>query len=71
MDKGAPQKSLHGLGKCLAIEEEGEGNCIPLQYSCLDNPVARGACGAAAHGVAQNWTSLKRLSSSSSIEEEE
>ena len=44
----------------------GEGNGNPLQYSCLENPRDRGAWWAAVHGVAQNQTRLKRLSSSSS-----
>ena len=44
----------------------GEGNGNPLQYSCLENPVDRGAWWAAVHGVAQSWTRVKRLSSSSS-----
>ena len=44
----------------------GEGNGNPLQYSCLENPVDRGAWWAAVHGVAQSQTRLKRLSSSSS-----
>ena len=44
----------------------GEGNGTPLQYSCLENPVDGGAWWAAVHGVAQSWTRLKRLSSSSS-----
>ena len=29
----------------------GEGNCNPLQYSCLGNPMDRGAWWATAHGV--------------------
>ena len=37
----------------------GEGNGSLLQYSCLENPVDRGA---AVHGVPQNQTRLKRLS---------
>ena len=41
---------------------QGEGNGNPLQYSCLENPRDRGAWWAAAHGVAQGWTWLKRLS---------
>ena len=45
----------------------GGGNGIPLQYSCLENPRDRGAWWAAFYAVAQNWTQLKRLSSSSSI----
>ena len=31
----------------------GEGNGIPLQYSCLENPMDRGAWKAAVHGVAE------------------
>ena len=45
----------------------GEGNGNPLQYSCLENPRGRGAWWAAVCGVAQSWTRLKRLSSSSSM----
>ena len=37
----------------------------PLQCSCLQNPRDRGAWWAAVYGVAQSWTRLKRLSSSS------
>ena len=45
----------------------GGGNGNPLQCSCLENPRDRGAWWAAVYGVAQSWTWLKRLSSSSSI----
>ena len=38
----------------------------PLQCSCLENPRDRGAWWAAVYGVAQSWTQLKWLSSSSS-----
>ena len=31
-------------------------------YSCLENPVDRGAWWAAVHGVTQSWTQLKHLS---------
>ena len=44
----------------------GEGNGNPLQCSCLENPRDGGAWWAAAYGVAQSWTRLKWLSSSSS-----
>ena len=44
----------------------GEGDGIPLQYSCLENPMDGGAWWAAVYGVAQSQTRLKRLSSSSS-----
>ena len=40
--------------------EEGHGN--PLQYSCLENPMDRGAWRATVHGVAKSRTQLKRLS---------
>ena len=38
----------------------GEGNGNPLQYSCLENSVDRGAWWAAVHRVAQSRTRLKR-----------
>ena len=44
----------------------GEGNGNPLQYSSLKNPRDGGAWWTAVYGVAQSWTWLKRLSSSSS-----
>ena len=44
----------------------GEGDGIPLQYSCLENPMDGGAWWAAVYWVAQSQTRLKRLSSSSS-----
>ena len=44
----------------------GEGNGNPLQCSCLENPRDGGAWWAALYGVAQSWTGLKWLSSSSS-----
>ena len=44
----------------------GEGNGNPLQCSCLENPRDGEALCAAVYGVAQSWTRLKRLSSSSS-----
>ena len=43
----------------------GEGNGNPLQCSCLENPRDGGAWWAAFYGVAQSWTRLTRLSSSS------
>jgi len=33
----------------------GEGNGTPLQYSCLENPMDRGAWWAIVHGVAKSW----------------
>ena len=36
----------------------GEDNGTPLQYSCLENPMGRGAWWAAVHGVAKSRTRL-------------
>ena len=36
----------------------GEGNGNPLQYSCLENPMDRGAWWATVHGIAKSWTRL-------------
>ena len=36
----------------------GEGNGIPLQYSCLENSMGGGAWLAAVHGVAKSQTRL-------------
>ena len=55
------QLPLHFSLSCI-----GEGNGNPLQRSCLENPRDGGACWAAIYGVAQSWTRLKQLSSSSS-----
>ena len=35
------------------VQEFGEGSSTPLQYSCLENPMDRGAWQAAVHGVAE------------------
>ena len=34
----------------------GVGNENPLQYSCLGNPMDRGAWQATVNGVAKSWT---------------
>ena len=36
-----------------------EGNGNSLQYSCLENPMDRGAWQATVHGVAKSWTRLR------------
>ena len=36
----------------------GEGNGHPLQYSCLGNPMDRGAWQATVHGISKSWTRL-------------
>ena len=49
--------SIPGLGRF-----PGGGNDNPLQYSCLDNPMDRGAWWAILHGISKSWTQLKQLS---------
>ena len=39
-------------------ESPGEGNGNPLQYSCLENPMDRGAWRVIIHGVAKSRTRL-------------
>ena len=38
---------------------DGEGNSNPLQYSCLENPMDKGAWYTAIHGVAKSRTQLR------------
>ena len=45
--------SIPGLGRSL-----GEGNVNPLQYSCLENPMDRGAWWATVHLVTKSQTQL-------------
>ena len=45
--------SIPGSGR-----SPGEGNGTPLQYSCLENPMDRGAWQATVHGVTESWTRL-------------
>ena len=37
-------------------DSPGEGNGNPPQYSCLGNPMDRGAWRAIVHGVTKSWT---------------
>ena len=46
-----------GLGSIPGLERSpGEENGNPLQYSCLGNPVDRGAWQATVHGAAKSQT---------------
>ena len=51
----------------FSLSRIGEGNGNPLQCSCLENHGDAGAWWAAIYGVAQSWTQMKQLGSSSSI----
>ena len=48
--------SIPGLGRS---PEEGNGN--PLQYSCLENPIGKGAWWATVRGVTKSWTRLSNF----------
>ena len=45
-----------GLGRS---PRGGDGK--PLQYSCLENPMDRGAWQSTVHGVAKSWTPLSKF----------
>ena len=45
--------SIPGLGI-----SPGEGNGNPLQYSCLENSMGKGAYWATVHGITKTWTRL-------------
>ena len=57
----------HEIKRCLLLGRKvmtnldrifGEGNGIPLQYSCLENPIDGGAWKAVVHGIAEGRTRL-------------
>ena len=54
--------SISGLGR-----SPGEGHGNPLQYSCLENPLDRGAWQATVHGIVKSQTYLERLSMHSQL----
>ena len=55
LDSILKSRDMTLLKKVLLIKAIGEGNGTPLQYSCLENPMDRGAWLAAVHGVAKSW----------------
>ena len=51
--------SLPNFGPYVFLgRKDGEDNGNPLQHSCLENPMDRGAWWAAVHGVAKSHTRL-------------
>ena len=67
LKKGFPgdsggKDSVYNVGDLGSIpgsgRSPGEGNGIPLQYSCLENSMDRGTWQATVHGVAKSWTQL-------------
>ena len=51
---GLDASGIPGLGR-----SPGEENGNPLQHSCLENPMDRGAWQVIVHEVAKRWTRLK------------
>ena len=51
--KAGDTGSTPGLGR-----SPGEGNGNPLQYSCLGNPMDRGACWATVRGITKESDTL-------------
>ena len=49
----ASEEEVKDTGSIPALgRSPGEGNGNPLQYSCLENPMDRGALQATVHGIA-------------------
>ena len=56
---------IRDMGSIPGLERSpGEGHDNPLQYSCLENPMDRGAWWAAVHEVAKSQTQLSDLARS-------
>ena len=59
-DVSASKQSACNAGDVGSIPESGSspggGHCNPLQYSCLENSMDRGAWQATVHRVAKSWT---------------
>ena len=50
------ETGVPSLGRDWSRNENGNGN--PLQYSCLENSMDRGAWWATVHGIVKSWTWL-------------
>ena len=63
-----PPANARDLGSIPGSERSpGGGHGNPLQYSCLENLMDRGAWWVTIHMAAQSWTCLKRLSTSATM----
>ena len=62
MVKNPPVGDVRDTGSMPGLERSPrEGNGNPLQYSCLENAMDRGAWWAIVHGVTKSRIQLKRL----------
>ena len=60
-DSGGKESDFNvgSLGSITGLERSpGEGNGYPLHYSCLENPMDRGAWWPTVHGVARSQIQL-------------
>ena len=54
---------IRDLGLALGLgRPPGGGHGNPLQHSCLENPMDRGAWQTTVHEVGKSWTGLEQLS---------
>ena len=59
---GASTYNMGGPGSIPELRRSpGEGNGSPLEYSCLENPMDRGAWQATVHGVTKSQTQLSNF----------
>ena len=61
--KNMPAETLRDIWDGGSIPGLREGNGNPLQCSCLENPLDRGAWQATLHGVTKSWTWLSNFTS--------
>ena len=61
MVKNPPAKAEYACSFPVSGRFPGERNGKPLQYSCLGNPLDKGAWQAAVHGVTKKSDTTKRL----------
>ena len=60
-----PPANVGDVGSVTGLERSpGEGNANPLQYSCLGNPIDRGAWQATVHEAAKESDTTKQLNNS-------
>ena len=50
--------SIYSVSDSTMLSSKGEGNGNPLQDSCLENSIDRGAWWAPVHEIAKSWTQL-------------
>ena len=61
-DPPANTRDIRDVGSIPGlVRSHGEGNGNPLHYSCLENPMNRGAWWATVHGVAEGRTRLSNF----------